>query len=96
MEYIQWLQFLSLFSSVRTLFLREQLAWHVSHALQVIDDGMMATEVLPALDTLCVEGQFASSVNKFIAARRESGRPVTFVNTEKEFRERLNSPTGME
>ena len=92
---IEWLQLLNLFSSVRTLFLGEQLAWHVSHALQVIDDGMMATELLPALDTLCVEGQFASSVEKFIAARRDSGRSVTFVNTETEFRERLNSPTSM-
>ena len=88
---VEWLQLLNLFSSVRTLFVGEEFARHVSHALEVIADGMMATEVLPALDILCLEGQSVSSVDKFVAARRDSGLPMTIVNTETEFEERLES-----
>ena len=95
MDDIEWQQLLSLFSSVRTLFVSDQFARHISRALEVIADRMMTTEVLPALDLLYLEGQSVSSVDKFIAARSDSGRPVTIVNTETEFSERLNSPTYM-
>ena len=77
---IDWLQFLSLFSSVQRLGVATTFSGHISRALEVIADRMMATEVLPALDTLTLQGQSVSSVDKFITARRDSGRPVTVVD----------------
>ena len=77
---IDWFQFLSLFSSVQTLSVAMSFSRLVSRTLEVIADRMMATEVLPALDTLTLQGQSVSSVDKFIAARRDSGHPVTIIN----------------
>ena len=78
---VEWLQLLNLFSSVQALEVPKQLARHISRALELIPDGLMATEVLPALNMLCFEKQSAS-VDKFIAARRDSGRPVTVIVTK--------------
>jgi hypothetical protein len=49
----------------------------------------MVTEVLPSLDLICLDGQPASSIEKFVAAsaRQLSGRPVTTIDTETEFEE---------
>jgi len=63
---------------------------HVSLALEGVD-GEMTAGLLPALDLLCLEDRPVSSVARFCAARRLSGRPVTFVRTEREFDERLKS-----
>ena len=93
---VEWLQLLNLFSSVQTLIVRKQSARQISSALEVIANGVMATEVLPALDMLCLEGQLASTVDKFIAARRDSGRPVAIVNTEWEIKERIYRSTYKE
>jgi hypothetical protein len=90
MDDIDWLQLLRPFSSVQTLFVSREFAGHVSRALEGIPE-VMATELLPALDMLCLEDQPVSSAHKFIAARWESGRPVTTVNTRKAFEERLIS-----
>jgi len=54
-------------------------------------DGEMTAGLLPALDLLCLEDRPVSSVAEFCAARRLSGRPVTFVRTQREFDERLKS-----
>jgi hypothetical protein len=51
--------------SVQTLFLSGKIAGHVSRALEDIA-GVMATEVLPALDMLFSEDQPVSSVHKFV------------------------------
>ncbi|KAH8981996.1 hypothetical protein EDB86DRAFT_3106941 [Lactarius hatsudake] len=51
----------------------------------------MIAEVLPSLDLICIEGQRASSIEKFVTGRRVSGRPVTITNTEMEFSRRLKS-----
>lgn len=87
---IGWLRLLSLFSSVRTLFVPNRFAGHVAQALEGTA-GMIGTEVLPALDMLCLKGESVSSVEKFIALRRDSIRPVIFINTETEFEGRLKS-----
>jgi len=87
MDDIEWLQLLRPFSSIQTLFVSSNFARHISRALEDIA-VVMATEVLPALDMLCLEDQPVSSDHKFIAARWESGRPVTTVNTRKVFEER--------
>jgi hypothetical protein len=87
---IEWLRLLSPFSSVRTLFVPNRFAGHVARALEDTA-GMLATEVLPALDVLCLKGEPMSSVARFIAVRRDSGRPVTFISTESAFERRLKS-----
>ena len=90
MDDIEWLQFLRPFSSVQTLIVSGPFSGHVSRALEDSSGGMGA-EVLPALEMLCLEGQPVSSFHKFIAARSESGRPVTTIDTREEFEERLRS-----
>ena len=92
MDDVEWLRLFDLFSSIRTLSVRKDFAGHVSRLLEVVADGTMATEVLPALDMLHLEGQPVSSVDKFIAARRDSDRPVTIVNSKEEIRERMYGP----
>ena len=87
---IEWLQLLHLFSSLQTLFVSRDIAGDVSRALEDIT-GAMVTEVLPALDLLCLQDQPVSSVDKFIAIRRDSGHPVTVINTQEEFDDRLES-----
>ena len=87
---IEWLQLLHLFSSLQTLFVSRDIAGDVSRALEEIA-GAMVTEVLPALDLLCLQDQPVSSVDKFIAIRRDLGHPVTVINTQKEFDDRLES-----
>ncbi|KAN0136034.1 hypothetical protein V8E53_006195 [Lactarius tabidus] len=87
---IEWLHLLRPFSAAKTLFVSRKYAGHVSRSLESIT-AVMATEVLPALDMLYLEDQPVSSVHKFIAARSESGRPVTTVNTRETFEEGLKS-----
>ena len=83
---VEWLQLLGLFSSVQALYVDMPYSGHVSRTLEGIT-GMIATAVLPALDTLDLKGQSVSSVEKFIALRWDSGRPVTTFNGKTEFRE---------
>ncbi len=80
LDEVEWLQLLHPFSSVQTLSVSGRFAGHVSRALEDIA-GVMVTEVLPALDLLCLEDQPVSSVDNFVAVRRDSGHPVTVVNT---------------
>ena len=84
---LEWTSLLYQFSTVKTLFVHRELAKHVALALDDITDEM-ATEVLPSLELVCLEGEWAPLLDKFAAARRHSDRPVTTVNTIKEFRER--------
>ncbi|KAI9435996.1 hypothetical protein H4582DRAFT_2100070 [Lactarius indigo] len=88
MDDIEWLQFFHPFSSIETLFVAEKFAGQVSRTLEDIAE---VTEVLPALDLLCLEDQPLSSVDKFVAIRWDSGHPVTVVNTKLEFERRLES-----
>ena len=62
--------------------------WHGPHLpLHALEDiaEMTAPEVLPALKLLCLEDEPASSIHKYLALRRDSGYPVTFVNTFEDF-----------
>ena len=85
---VEWLPLLHQFPTVRTLHVSNQLAGLVALALEDISLETVA-EVLPSLDLICFEGRPASSVEKFIAARQLSGRPVTVtvIETEEEFDE---------
>jgi hypothetical protein len=88
MDDIEWLQLLLPFSSVKTLFVSREFAGHISRSLEYIA-AVMATEVLPALEMLCLEDHTVSSIHEFIAIRRESGHPVTIVDTKRAFMERI-------
>ena len=60
----------------------------VTLALEEIMVDMVA-EVLPSLDLTYLEGQPASTVEKFITSHQRSNHPVTVLNTQLEFNERL-------
>jgi hypothetical protein len=85
---IQWLDLLQPFTAVRSLSVQAGLSQRVALALKNVT-GVGAAEVMPALELLYLENQPVTSVGKFIAARQKVGRPVTFVNKECEFQERL-------
>jgi len=87
---VEWLHLFHQFSAVQTLHLSRVLAGHVALALNGIE-GEIVDEVLPSLDLIRVVDQPTSSIEKFIAARQLSGRPVTVIDTEAEFDERLQS-----
>ena len=94
---LDWLQLLRQLSSVQTLFVFNVIAGLISRALASVDVGTI-TETLPALQLLCIEEKeegeerrHTSSIHKFLAIRRDSGHPVTFVETKEEFEERLES-----
>ena len=91
---LDWLQLFRQLSSVQTLFVFHNIAGLISRALAYVDVSTV-TETLPALQLLCIEemeeGEDTSSVHKFLAIRRDSGHPVTFVKTKEEFEERLES-----
>jgi len=87
---VEWLDLLHKFSTVQTLHVSQELAGHVALALEDIT-GEMVAEVLPSLNLIFLEGQSASSFEKFVAACRLSGRPVTVIETKTEFDERLET-----
>ena len=78
---VEWLHLLHQFFTVQTLRVSRELAEHVALALEDITAGMVG-EVLPFLDSICLVGQPASSIQKFVVARQLSGRPVTVVSPE--------------
>ena len=87
---VEWMLLLNQFSTLQTLHVSRELAGYVALALEDIP-AEMVDEVLPCLDLLCVAGQPASSIEKFTTARRLSGHPVTIIETETEFDERIES-----
>lgn len=87
---VEWMLLLHQFSSLKTLHVSRELAGHIALALEDIP-AEMVDEVLPSLDLIRVVSQPASSIEKFIAARQLSGNPVTVIEAEREFDERLES-----
>ena len=81
---------LNQFPTVRTLHVSHRLAGLVALALEDIALETVA-EVLPSLYLICFEVRPASSIEKFAAARQRSGCPVTVIDTEGEFYERVKS-----
>ena len=78
------------FTTVRTLHVSKEFASEVALELEDIA-GEMVAQVLPVLDFIYLDGQPVSCVEKFLSARRLSGHPVTLVDTEVEFEERVKS-----
>jgi len=89
---ILWLQLLRPFTAVKVLSVQNALSPHVAFALQSVT-GERAAEVLPALELLCLQdfSQPMAYVEEFVEARRNVGRPVTFINQLRELQERLES-----
>jgi hypothetical protein len=92
---IQWFQLIRQFSGVQTLLIDSHLSGFVASILGHIPEVMM-TEALPSLELLCLDEYCRHSVqvDKFVATRQHADRPVIIVNTNKEFRERLESYIG--
>ncbi|KAH9170283.1 hypothetical protein EDB89DRAFT_2230720 [Lactarius sanguifluus] len=76
---VEWLHLLHQFSTVQVLHVSPKLAGHVARVLENITGAMIA-EVLPSLRLICLEDQLELSIEKFVAARRLSGRPVIVIN----------------
>ncbi|KAH8985259.1 hypothetical protein EDB86DRAFT_2959878 [Lactarius hatsudake] len=89
---VEWPDLLRQFSAMKTLCVSPELAESVALTLEdIARDPEMAAEVLPALDLIFLGGQPVSFINNFVAVRQLSGLPVTVVDTETEFDERLKS-----
>ncbi|KAH9164290.1 hypothetical protein EDB89DRAFT_2078124 [Lactarius sanguifluus] len=86
----QWLHLLRLFSAARTLYVTQEFASRLARVLESIT-GEMVVEVLPVLDLIYLEGQSVSDIEGFLAARQLSGHPITIVDTEAKFHERVKS-----
>jgi hypothetical protein len=80
MEDSQWLELLHPFSGVKNLFLSQEFAPRIAPALQELV-GERAIEVLPALQSIFLEGLPPSGVapeaiQQFVTARRLSSHPI--------------------
>ncbi|KAH8978925.1 hypothetical protein EDB92DRAFT_2118995 [Lactarius akahatsu] len=86
---IRWLEVFRPFTYVKALSVDGRLSRRtVPPALNNVTER--AAEVLPALESLYLENHPVTSVKNFVAARQNTGRPVTVINEGKEFYERLN------
>ncbi|KAN0135580.1 hypothetical protein V8E53_006471 [Lactarius tabidus] len=86
----EWLHVLRRFSALRTLEVSGKLTEDIAYTLERIAEEMDA-DVLPVLDSIHIGDQPVSCIEKFLAVRRLSGRPVTIVETRAEFNERVES-----
>src|SRR5712672_4452144 len=80
MEDTQWLELLNSFNALKNLYLTCGVAQRVCGALQEVS-GERATEVLPALRNIFVDGfrsleHIQEAIRPFAAARQLSGHPV--------------------
>ena len=88
---VEWVHLLHQFSTAQTLHVSRGIAGPVALALESIVGQMLIAEVLPSLELIYMEGQPASTVGKFVAARQLADLPVTVVDTEEEFDEKIKS-----
>ena len=87
---VEWLHLLHQFPTVRTLQVSRELAGYVALALEDLGSEAVA-QTLPSLDLIYLADNPSPSVEKFVAARHLSGRPVTVVETKMEFYTKLES-----
>ena len=83
-ENTRWIELLRPFTAVKSLYLSMELGLRVAPALQELTPEA-ATEVLPALQNLCLEGLQPSrvvqeAIGQFVAARLLFNRPTVTVN----------------
>jgi hypothetical protein len=89
-DLVDWQHFLRQFPNAKTIRVSRKLAGRVALALEDIP-GEMVTEAVPSLELICLVGQRAESVKKFVFARHLSDRPVIVVDTKTDFYERFES-----
>jgi hypothetical protein len=82
-ENSQWLELLHPFTALKNLFLSKKFALRIAPALQELV-GERANEVLPALQSISLEGFHPSEVvpkgiGQFIAVRQLSSRPIAVI-----------------
>ena len=87
---IEWLHLLRLFPAMQTLYVDEELAPAVALALENVTAETVA-EVLPSLGFIFLDGEPVSSLEKIVAIRRFSGRPITVVETREKFNDIVES-----
>jgi len=88
MDSSQWLELFRLFVAAQSLHVSERLVSLVARALQDLT-GQMATEVLPVLRTLFLEGLESSgpvheAMKPFVTARQLSHQPVVIQRWERQ------------
>jgi hypothetical protein len=97
MDDCEWLALLRPFTALATLHVSWKLAEHVARGLEGVTRET-AAEMLPALQSLCLEGAPLTSAERFAAIRRLSGRPVTIIDDSEplagEFFEGFESPSN--
>jgi len=79
-EHSQWVELLHPFTNVKNLYLAEGIGLHTVTALQGLV-GESVTQVLPALQSLLIEGLEPSgptreAAESFVTARQRFGRPI--------------------
>jgi hypothetical protein len=83
MENIRWLELLHPFTAVKDLYISRVFARRIAPALQGLIRERV-TEVLPALQTLFLEGTHPvqEAIGKFVAERQLAGHPVAISRWE--------------
>jgi hypothetical protein len=86
---IQWLELFRLFTAVKALDVHERISSIILLVLVNVTEER-AAQLLPALELLCLVGRPVDSLEPFLTARQNVGRPVTVINEEGEFHERAS------
>jgi hypothetical protein len=87
METIQWLELLHSFTAVKYLYMSTEFTPRFAPVMRELV-GERATEVLPALQTLFLQGTYPSgpiheAIGQFVAARQLAGHPVSVSRWER-------------
>ena len=87
-----WLQLLHPFTAVKNLYLSEKFALRIGPALQELVEGR-TTEVLPALQIIFLErlessGPVQEGIEKFVAARQVTSRPIAVSSWANSYRDK--------
>ena len=88
MNDVEWRGLLQQFSGLQTLKLCSELASRMADTLEDVTDERVVG-LFPSLKLICLQDQPESSIEKIVALRKLSGRPIIVVNTRTEFDERL-------
>jgi len=80
--YSQWMELLSLFTAVKSLYLSKGIARRVVRTLQGLTRESIVMDVLPSLRNIFVEGlkptrSVHRAIGWFVATRQPSGHPLT-------------------
>ena len=90
MSTVEYQRVLCQFSAVRTLKVGWEIAERMARTLEDLIEERVV-ELFPFLELILLQGQPASSIEKFVALRQLSGHFVTVVDCEEEFYKRLDS-----